>query len=245
MLTGDERKAVRLAGELYSHIAYRVCGAGPARDDDLAELRRAVHEIQHAIMAQAAARLYPAEFRLMGEAIGRAAGASEEHEEMTEIPDAAVRAAMAEHARLLIDRPDPMVLSDETLFRKVLEAALPHLAGPDLAAFPWRQGRRKGRNLYAVTGEDWEDHPDFGKLDTPELAEEAYRAHNEALDLRWLLGASHDVQIGVHDHSGGPAVYVRLLGDGAAALAEFHGCASPGEGLAKAREWSEREGLTP
>ena len=46
---------------------------------------------------------------------------------MTEIPEAAVRAAIAEHARLLSDRPDPMVLSDETLFRRVLEAALPHL----------------------------------------------------------------------------------------------------------------------
>lgn len=45
----------------------------------------------------------------------------------TVIPDAAVRAAIAEHARLLSDRPDPMVLSDETLFRRVLEAALPHL----------------------------------------------------------------------------------------------------------------------
>jgi hypothetical protein len=43
------------------------------------------------------------------------------------IPDAAVRAAIAEHARLLADRPDPMVLSDMTLFRLVLEAALPHL----------------------------------------------------------------------------------------------------------------------
>lgn len=46
---------------------------------------------------------------------------------MTEIPEAAVRAAIAEHARLLSDRHDPMVLSDETLFRLVLEAALPHL----------------------------------------------------------------------------------------------------------------------
>ena len=38
-----------------------------------------------------------------------------------EIPEAAVRAAIAEHARLLSDRPDPMVLSDMTLFRRVLE----------------------------------------------------------------------------------------------------------------------------
>jgi len=57
---------------------------------------------------------------------------------LTEIPDAAVRAALVEHARLLYDRPDPMVLSDEALFRRVLEAALPHLfpSAPDLAAVP-------------------------------------------------------------------------------------------------------------
>jgi hypothetical protein len=105
---------------------------------------------------------------------------------MTEVTDAAVRAAIAEHARLLVDRPEPTVLSDESLFRRVLEAALPHLtpAAPDLTAVPWRQGRRKGRNLYAVTGDDWEAHPAIGCLDTPELAEEACRAHNEAVDRR-------------------------------------------------------------
>lgn len=54
----------------------------------------------------------------------------------------------------------------------------------DLTAVPWRQGRRKGRNLYAVTGEDWEAHPPIGMLDTPELAAEACEAHNEALERR-------------------------------------------------------------
>jgi hypothetical protein len=53
---------------------------------------------------------------------------------MTEIPDAAIWAAIAEHARLLVDRPDPMVLPDETLFRRVLEAALPYL--PDVQSEP-------------------------------------------------------------------------------------------------------------
>jgi hypothetical protein len=47
---------------------------------------------------------------------------------MAEIPDEAVRAAMACRADLLADRPDPMVLSDETLTRKMLEAAAPLLA---------------------------------------------------------------------------------------------------------------------
>jgi len=54
----------------------------------------------------------------------------------------------------------------------------------DLTAVPWRVGRRKGRNMYAITGDDWEAHPDIGKLDTPELAAEACAAHNEALARR-------------------------------------------------------------
>jgi hypothetical protein len=119
---------------------------------------------------------------------------------MTEITDAAVRAALAEHARLLIDRPEPTVLPDETLFRRVLEAALPHMApeAPDLTAATWRQGRRKGRNLYAVTEDDWEAHPAIGCLDTAELAEEACRAHNDSLarsHLAWLLDAGLEVRM--------------------------------------------------
>lgn len=106
---------------------------------------------------------------------------------MTEIPDAAVRAAIAEHARLLIDRPDPTVLSDEALFRRVLEAALPHLpAGrQDLHLLPWRQGRHEPRHLYAQLGpEPSDDDLVVGTLDTPEAAEEACTAHNERLAAR-------------------------------------------------------------
>ena len=47
---------------------------------------------------------------------------------MPEIPAEAVKAAMARRADLLSDRPDPMVLSDETLTRLMLEAAAPILA---------------------------------------------------------------------------------------------------------------------
>jgi hypothetical protein len=46
----------------------------------------------------------------------------------SEIPPEAVRAAMERRADLLSDRPDPTVLSDETLTRKMLEAAAPLLA---------------------------------------------------------------------------------------------------------------------
>lgn len=48
---------------------------------------------------------------------------------MTSVPEAAVQAALARRSDLLSDRPDPMVLSEETLTRLMLEAAAPILAG--------------------------------------------------------------------------------------------------------------------
>jgi hypothetical protein len=68
-LTADERAAVRLAGELYTLIAERVCGAGPTRGDDLAEVRASIHHVQNWVKAQAAARAHPGELRLMGEVV--------------------------------------------------------------------------------------------------------------------------------------------------------------------------------
>lgn len=68
-LTDDERHAIQTAGRLYSFIAAHVVSDGPTRDDDLAEVRAAIHQIQHAIMAQAAARTYPREYRLLGTVI--------------------------------------------------------------------------------------------------------------------------------------------------------------------------------
>jgi hypothetical protein len=65
-LTGDERKAVQDAGALYTLIAERVVAHGPTREDDLAELRALVHGIQRAVLSNAAARLYPGEFRVLG-----------------------------------------------------------------------------------------------------------------------------------------------------------------------------------
>jgi hypothetical protein len=70
MLTEDEHEAIRMAGELYSHIAGKICGMGVTREADLAEVRTRIHDIQHAIMAQASAREYPDELRLMGEVVG-------------------------------------------------------------------------------------------------------------------------------------------------------------------------------
>jgi hypothetical protein len=69
LLTTDEREAVGQAGRLYTFIAERIVAHGPTRDDDLAELRAAVHVIQRTVEAQAAARAYPREFRLLGTVI--------------------------------------------------------------------------------------------------------------------------------------------------------------------------------
>jgi hypothetical protein len=57
---------------------------------------------------------------------------------------------------------------------------------PDLTALPWRVGRKNPRNMYAVTGDDWAVHWDIGKLDTAELAAEACRSHNAALERRLM-----------------------------------------------------------
>lgn len=68
-LTEAEHKAVTLAGELWTHIAREVVGAGPTRDADLRELAAHIHGIQHAVMSQAAARLYADRYRLLGEVL--------------------------------------------------------------------------------------------------------------------------------------------------------------------------------
>jgi hypothetical protein len=50
---------------------------------------------------------------------------------------------------------------------------------------PWRVGRREGRHMYALIGEEpSDDDPPIGTLDTREIAAEACRAHNGALKAR-------------------------------------------------------------
>lgn len=53
----------------------------------------------------------------------------------------------------------------------------------DHRQFEWRTGRKLVRTIYAVTHEDWEQHPLIGVMDTPELAIEAVQAHNRAREL--------------------------------------------------------------
>lgn len=72
----------------------------------------------------------------------------------------------------------------EEIAMRVAAAGVPDsAAAPDLNAFPWRQGRSQGRNLYARTGgDDWKADVMIGQLNTPELAAGAVRAHNAAME---------------------------------------------------------------
>jgi hypothetical protein len=76
-LTLAEHDAIHRAGRLYSTIAADVIGFGPTREADLAELRAHIHGIQRMLMAQAAAREYPKDYRLLGDAILKPAGGGE------------------------------------------------------------------------------------------------------------------------------------------------------------------------
>lgn len=69
MLTEAEHKAVTLAGELMTVLAKEIIGHGITREADMNELVIPIHQLQHAIMGQAAGRLYPDKYRLLGEVI--------------------------------------------------------------------------------------------------------------------------------------------------------------------------------
>lgn len=74
LLTDDEHKAIELAGELWGLLC-RIVGHGRSAAADLSEACTHIHALQHAIMAQAAARAYPDRYRLLG---GTIASTSEE-----------------------------------------------------------------------------------------------------------------------------------------------------------------------
>jgi hypothetical protein len=66
LLTDAERRAMELTTQLVNLVARAVIGDGETRTQDINEFVRHVHGIQHMIMAQAAARAYPGEYRLLG-----------------------------------------------------------------------------------------------------------------------------------------------------------------------------------
>lgn len=70
MLTDLEREVIADAGELWNKLC-KVVGSAAAREGDLAELVRHVHGIQQAVMANAAARAYPDQFRVLGGMVPR------------------------------------------------------------------------------------------------------------------------------------------------------------------------------
>lgn len=130
---------------------------------------------------------------------------------------------------------------------------------PDLTGVQWRLGGSHKRNLYAEAGfSDGKPGTYAGHMDTDELATRACADHNAMLDLSWLVAAGLDVRVEpcggagrcCGDTAGRFSVLAVKPDPVAAALplpggVESHGHASPGEALAFARDWWEREGITP
>lgn len=67
LLTEAEHRAIRQAGDLWNTLVEIVnAGGANTADEDCRELVVHVHAIQHAVMAQAAARAYPDTYRPLG-----------------------------------------------------------------------------------------------------------------------------------------------------------------------------------
>lgn len=67
-LNASEHEAMQLSAQLWNKLVELV-GHGPSREADLRELGSHIHAIQHAVMAQSAARTYPERYRLLGRAL--------------------------------------------------------------------------------------------------------------------------------------------------------------------------------
>jgi hypothetical protein len=70
VLTDVEHKAMQLTADLWNQLCSAVVCGGSTRAADLSELAMHVHAIQHAVMAQAAARAYPDLYRPLGGQLG-------------------------------------------------------------------------------------------------------------------------------------------------------------------------------
>lgn len=68
-LTDAERQAMDCTAELTGIVCQRVIGHGPTRDSDIREFIDKIHQIQHVILSQAAARAHPDWYRLLGETL--------------------------------------------------------------------------------------------------------------------------------------------------------------------------------
>lgn len=67
-LTAAEIEAVRLLGQ-FASLFVHIVADGPTRAADVAETFDKIHQLQHAVMAQAAARAHPELFRLLGSTV--------------------------------------------------------------------------------------------------------------------------------------------------------------------------------
>lgn len=68
LLTDAEHELVTKLGECFD--AYTsIVGPGGTRSADLSEFAARIHDLQHAVLAQAAARAYPDRYRLAGEVL--------------------------------------------------------------------------------------------------------------------------------------------------------------------------------
>jgi hypothetical protein len=111
-----------------------------------------------------------------------------------------------------------------------------------LLGVPWRTGRSHEGNIWARTGtqEDWKDDFPAGSMRTGELAAEVCDSHNAVLDLARLAKAGFDVTLSWRSGTW----RAELPGPGGAMVMCGQGI-SPGEALAKARQWAEGEGAAP
>lgn len=68
-LTDVEHQALELTAELTNLVCGEIIAHGPSREQDVREFVAKIHDVQHLIMAQAAARAHPARYRLLGRVI--------------------------------------------------------------------------------------------------------------------------------------------------------------------------------
>ncbi len=68
LLTDAEHQVIRLAADLWNALCAAVPD-GPTRSADMGELCGHIHAIQHAVMANAAARAFPDLYRRLGSTI--------------------------------------------------------------------------------------------------------------------------------------------------------------------------------
>lgn len=69
LLTGSEKFAVSLLGQVAEIFTMKIVGKGPTKDQDVKEFFAFIHGAQQMILSQAAARGYPDQFRKLGESL--------------------------------------------------------------------------------------------------------------------------------------------------------------------------------